>query len=153
MQKKQDIIAMSNVDFDNFMCQKFSELFQNRNKSIETTCMAWGFEIPQVWQYLIFELCEKLDIIRKYCNINIIVDQVKEKFGILRFYYTIEYTYKNLKLKEDHIIIDNIICNLISTAEEQSAYICNNCGSMLLNKKTKGFYNYCVDCSKLLEID
>lgn len=51
--------------------------------------MAHGFEIPAEWYQLVFDLCSKLHDISVNFHIPIVVDQVKTKFGMLRFYYTV----------------------------------------------------------------
>jgi hypothetical protein len=49
--------------------------------------MSRGFEHGDGWFRIIEELSAKLDTIARKCEITIIADQVKEKFGTLRFYY------------------------------------------------------------------
>ena len=76
-----------------------------------------GFEFGQGWFELIYDLGRK---ITDYCNDNNYElptpRQIKEKFGTLRFYCTIP---------EDP---DELIRGWIRHAEEQSEYLCEECG-------------------------
>ena len=82
-------------ELDSLLCQKYPKMFVNRNKSMQETCMYWGFECSDGWFDLIDELCSS---IQSYIDNNsrapdriipqVTVDQVKEKFGTLRFYTT-----------------------------------------------------------------
>lgn len=81
------------------------------------TAMMWTkvfyFECEDGWYDLIRELCEalnKLDLPSTFC-----VEQIKEKFGTLRFYVT-EST------NEGYVLIEE--------AQNLSAHICEYCGSI-----------------------
>jgi len=64
------------------------------------TCMHWGFECGDGWFNLIFLLSYELDLFSKTYKIGITADQVKQKFGYLRFYY---HTDKGLSWFESKI--------------------------------------------------
>ena len=109
---------------------KYPKIFRDANKSPQESCMAFGLEVGDGWYDLIDVLCEaftytytttvkvdeedakRLDIKpyidrdgRIMCFFNVkppqvVADQVKEKFGTLRFYYHLEYSEDNLSLVE-----------------------------------------------------
>ena len=78
----------------------------------------WGFECGDGWYNLIDNLCHCIETHIKskwhQDELNVIVDQVKEKFGALRFYVTgSDYT----------------IDGMISMAEHMSEHTCEVCGN------------------------
>jgi hypothetical protein len=158
---------------DTYLCEKYPKLFVNRNKNIQESCMAWGFEIDDGWFHIIDKTCaliqghidwknkERLRALRynralkkalagdksaliKHFSYNgnvsdytleivektiasgsfnevpnkcrqVTVDQVKEKFGTLRFYYTGG---------------DDYISGITSMAEAMSGVTCEVCGNV-----------------------
>ena len=148
MEKEKSLIKMTNEEFDKFMCNKFPELFADRNKPMTQTCMCWGFNIGEGWNQILFDLCIKLDFIRKQTGILTVFDQIKEKFGSGRFYYHI--TAGDCKLEEG---IRNIWCDFIedavNKAERESDHTCAACGEQYFHDKiTIGgwVYDLCKDC-------
>ena len=47
-------------ELDKQLCNKYPEIFRDRNKSPQETCMHWGFEVGDGWYELIDVLCEAL---------------------------------------------------------------------------------------------
>ena len=92
--------------------------FFRPEKSIKESLMSFGFEHGNGWFQLIWDLC--LDIERilkvapKHIREQFEVIQVKEKFGTLSFYC-------NIGTDE--------IFDRVNQAEEESAHICEECGS------------------------
>lgn len=113
-------------ELDKQLCNKYPEIFRDRNKSPQETCMCWGLECGDGWYELIDTLCEALtytfitsvevdeedgkrlgiepsrwkdeDKDRYFFKVEppqVVADQVKEKFGTLRFYYHLEYSKDN----------------------------------------------------------
>jgi hypothetical protein len=68
----------------------FPDILSNMNKPITESCMGWGIECGDGWFCILFSLMLDLDVIAKQHNIQIKADQIKEKFGGLRFYYSTE---------------------------------------------------------------
>ena len=68
-------------------------LFIMRNKPMSETCMCWGLEVSDAWLETIDELCKKLEALNymyyQKFGVRIQADQVKEKFGGLRYYYSV----------------------------------------------------------------
>lgn len=70
------------------LVRKFPVIFSNIGSTPEESCMAFGVECDDGWYDIIYALCE---CIQKYCDENkltVKADQIKEKFGTLRFYFT-----------------------------------------------------------------
>ena len=107
-------------ELDELLCKKYPKMFVNRNKSMQETAMCWGFSCGDGWFDLIDELC---DSIQSYIDNNsrqdriipqVIVEQVKEKFGTLRFYYQGG---------------NDTIHGMVWFAESMSGKICEVCGN------------------------
>lgn len=104
-------------ELDKQLCEKFPKIFANRNGATE---MLWGFECGDGWYPIIFSLCSNiqthLDWVNKKETVvqQVVADQVKEKFGGLRFYYTGG---------------DERIMGLVLMAESWAARTCEVCGA------------------------
>jgi hypothetical protein len=77
------------------------------------TCMSRGFQHRDGWFDLVWRLCEQIEAVVDELEEPFKVEQVKEKFGGLRF-----YTNSGNKA----------IFTLIKTAEDESFHICEVCG-------------------------
>ena len=82
-------------------------------KPREPDCRVW---CPVGWQPMVEELCSKVAQIVEEKNLTFKIEQVKEKFGGLRFYYS---------WSGDR---DDIIADLIHEAEMRSYKICEVTG-------------------------
>lgn len=92
------------------------------------------------WNQLLSELCEKIEAILPDEN-AIIVAQIKEKFGGLRFYY-------DLMNGNDHLYND--IDKFITEAEEKAWKTCEVCGQPGEVKINHGWYQViCEKCKKV----
>lgn len=90
----------------------FKEYFE---ETMKTSCMVWGLEIPEAWVPIIDELCEAWKsfgwVQGDAQKPQLIAEQVKEKFGTLRFYYRLEQvgdTPPDFKWYEH--VFDGMIC-------------------------------------------
>lgn len=106
-----------NLELDKKICSDFPKMFVNRNAPMTESCMYWGFDCGDGWYDLIYTLC---DTIQRYIDQNphkeipqVVVDQVKEKFGTLRF-----YTSGGDKMTD----------GMIWFAESMSGKLCETCG-------------------------
>ena len=73
----------------------YPKIFARRHMSKEYTAMCYGIQCPDSWYDLIDTLCAS---IQKYADRKEIIceaNQVKTKFGSLRFYVTISDPYIN----------------------------------------------------------
>lgn len=72
---------------------KYPEIFRDRTRSMRETCMCWGICTGDGWYDLLDRLCGDLQWnTDKNSYPQVVADQVKEKFGTLRFYYHLEDT-------------------------------------------------------------
>jgi hypothetical protein len=125
-------------ELDKQLCEKYPLLFRDRNAPMTETCMCWGFDCGDGWYTIINNLCANIqshinwshkshewdlkwnaehpEQQRSVCEIvpQVVVDQVKEKFGTLRFYYSGG---------------DDAIHGMVRMAESMSAVMCEQCGA------------------------
>lgn len=116
-------------ELDKQLCEKYPKIFKNRNASQIESCMHWGIDVSDGWYDIIDVLCQaatytyttsimvdeadgkRLDIAPySYTNETtyhfeikppqLVADQVKEKFGTLRFYYHLEHDPALLELEK-----------------------------------------------------
>lgn len=122
-----------NEKLDKDLCERFPKLFVNRHADMKTTAMCWGFEHGDGWYNILSALCGNIQSHIDWCNETrerllknnpynhsipdevpqVVVDQVKEKFGTLRFYYSGG---------------DDAIDGMVRMAESMSAVTCEKCG-------------------------
>jgi len=157
-------------ELDELLCKKYPKMLINRNKSMQETCMCWGFECGDGWFDLLDQLMgniqhridwkvQQYEGAIKYNEMVVLcragnfdmfeesikgvtdaeykakrlgeivaggfrtvpevipqvtLDQVKEKFGTLRFYYTGG---------------DDAIDGMVTMAESMSGVICEECSA------------------------
>jgi len=126
-------------ELDAQLCERYPKMMVNRNKSMMETTMYWGFECGDGWFDILDQLMgniqhhidwkerqrevairfnskaasgEMREVPKEISQVT--VDQVKEKFGTLRFYYTGG---------------DDYIDGLVSMAESMSGVTCETCGN------------------------
>ena len=93
-----------NPDLTQKLLDKYPKLFSNQQ--------FWGFECGDGWYDILDHLC---GAITQYTHDpdEVYVDQIKEKFGRLRFYLSRE---------------DNVMQGMVTLAEYMSGHICEICG-------------------------
>ena len=96
--------------------EKYNTLFERRSLDMTKTTMCWGVDVGDGWYSLLDEVCAKLVALHP----NIRADQVKEKYGTLRFYIGSEG-------EVPHDIMDKAY-DLEIEYENRSATICEDCG-------------------------
>ena len=141
------------LELDKALCEKYPKMFLRRYADMKTSTMCWGFECGDGWYNILDALCSALTnsytVSIHFGNgqfedpgdaPQVIVDQVKEKYGTLRFYYHIEPQdpkYKELcaKYGEDHPAIQNWLSNydkfydgVVHMAETMSSLTCEVTG-------------------------
>ena len=124
---------------DKLLCEKYPKMLVNRNKPMTETCMCWGFECGDGWFQILDSLMGNIqhhidwkekqrgwairfnstappEDMRPVPDVipQVTLDQVKEKFGTLRFYYTGG---------------DDVISGMVRMAESMSAVTCEQCGN------------------------
>ena len=131
------IIAGSCVkkELDDQLCQKFPNLYRDRNKHPVESPMHWGFECGDGWFKLIYDLSEELEAeilkLPESERENYCASQVKEKYGTLRFYMTKDTP----KMREIIIKYENI-----------SAETCERCGSSGTTRGQDWYVTLCDSC-------
>jgi hypothetical protein len=68
----------------------FPKLLRDMYGSPKETCMAWGISCDDGWYDLIYNLCSELQCWSDAYGKQIVATQIKEKFGGLRFYISID---------------------------------------------------------------
>ena len=114
-------------ELDKLLCEKYPLMMVNRDKSMMETCMCWGFECGDGWFNILDQLMGNIQHHIDWNNKNfekgykqykqvpqVTLDQVKEKFGTLRFYYQGG---------------DDEISGMVRMAESMSAVTCEQCGN------------------------
>lgn len=107
-------------ELDKLLCEKYPKMMVNRNKNMQETCMCWGFECGDGWYNILNQLMGNIQHHIDWKNRNgevvpqVTLDQVKEKFGTLRFYYTGG---------------DDYIRGMVTMAEAMSGTTCESCGN------------------------
>lgn len=131
-------------ELDKKLCDDYPKIFVNRHSSMGETAMCWGFSCGDGWFNIINNLCANIQSHIDWKNKNeevvkqVVVQQVKEKFGTLRFYYQGG---------------DDYIAGLVSMAESMSACTCESCGNP--GKQTGGGWirTICAPCNEKLELE
>lgn len=121
-------------ELDKILCEKYPKIFANRHADMRTTAMCWGFECGDGWFDILNQLCANIQGHIDWKNSSrerllknnphnmkipdevpqVIAEQVKEKFGTLRF-----YTNGG----------DDVTRGMIYMAESMSSVICEQCGN------------------------
>jgi len=105
------------TELDRALCRDFPILFSDRDKSMNVSCMHWGFCCGDGWEPIIRRLSEKItiEIMKQPENRRheFRAAQVKEKFACLRFYMECETPEMSAAISE---------------AEKESSVTCEVCG-------------------------
>ena len=128
-------------ELDKLLCERYPKMMINRNKSMMETTMCWGFECGDGWYNILNLLMSNIQHYTDWNNKNfekgytqykqvpqVTLDQVKEKFGTLRFYYTGG---------------DEHISGMVRMAESMSSAICEECGNPGERRGSGWIYTAC----------
>jgi hypothetical protein len=129
-----------NKDLQNKLYEKYPVLFENRTKSAMESCMAWGVECGDGWYEIISNLCYEINQhennlknqkkLSEYYPVRF--DQIKEKFGGLRVYYSGG---------------DDFVHGVASMAEAISYKTCELCGDKGKPNKEGWISTLCEKCN------
>jgi hypothetical protein len=106
-------------ELDEYLCKVYPKMMVNRNKPMQETCMCWGFECGDGWFQILNQLMgniqHHIDWKNRTAEVvpQVVLEQVKEKFGTLRFYYSGG---------------DDYISGMVTMAESMSGITCETCG-------------------------
>ena len=137
-------------ELQNQLYEKYPDLFSNRNKGRMESCMYWGIECNNGWYELLASVCwrvsqhekniedrkriladqpEKIKAELEYFPVKF--DQVKEKYGGLRIYFSGG---------------DDYVDGIVSMAEEYSYKVCEVCGNTGKPNKGGWITTLCESC-------
>jgi len=131
-------------ELDRLLCEKYPKMMVNRNLPMQETCMCWGFDCGDGWYNILNQLMGNIQHHIDWKNRNgevvpqVTLDQVKEKFGTLRFYYTGG---------------DDIIDGMVRMAESMSGVTCEGCGNVGERKGGGWVHTYCEPCETKRETE
>ena len=78
-------------ELEEILVGKYPIIFKEYGGDIRKTCMGWGMSCGDGWFTLLDDLCGDIKDIIGRKDIKVVAEQVKEKFGGLRFYHGINY--------------------------------------------------------------
>jgi hypothetical protein len=121
----------------------FPMLYRDASKSLSETCMSRGFCCGDGWFPLVYQLSAQIEAEAQRLGLNPHTDtwpradQVKEKFGTLRFYVSMHASDEGQHVVEQFGQMMSLrpvagiasVQALISEAEEKSGTICEHCGA------------------------
>jgi len=131
-------------ELDELLCKKYPKMMVNRLKPMMETCMCWGFECGDGWYNILNQLMGNIQHHIDWKNKNsevvaqVTLDQVKEKFGTLRFYYTGG---------------DDEISGMVRMAESMSGVMCEECSAPAETHGPGWIRTICKPCEEQREID
>jgi hypothetical protein len=113
--------------------EAFPSMFKDLYGNPKDTCMAFGIECGDGWYKLLYDLFHGIQQeLNKNGNPDFVLDQIKEKFGLVRVYYSGYHSEE--------------ISKLIDIAEARSAVTCEKCGK-LGKPNSKGWIKVrCSEC-------
>lgn len=112
----------------------FPVLYQQHKLDKSKTAMCYGFECGDGWFDLLYKLSQNLE---QFPEVQ--VNQVKEKFGSLRFY--VQYDLY------DEASNSMVIEEMISEAEGESMRTCDTCGKPAVSSSRGGWIRtVCEEC-------
>jgi len=137
-------------ELDKLLCERYPKMMVNRNKPMMETCMCWGFDCGDGWFNILDQLMGNIQHHIDWNNRNfekgyaqykqvpqVTLDQVKEKFGTLRFYYTGG---------------DDIIDGMVRMAESMSGVTCEECSAPAKTHGPGWIRTICEPCEEAREL-
>jgi hypothetical protein len=122
------------------LLEKFPHLYREYHLPMTETCMCWGFEHGDGWFQILWDLSEKIGKLLETKTLEqkslFAVDQVKEKYGTLRFYY---HGWGGC-FEE--------IEPLVEEAEALSAQTCEYCGKPGMTREAGWLVTLCDSCQE-----
>ena len=119
-------------DLQDRLYKDFPEEFREKDLPEQQTCMCWGCDCGDGWEPILRRMLEKLK--GKGCTLQ----QVKEKFGTLRVYWSAKADIP----KEDW----DFISKVVGDAEDESAKTCEFCGKPGKQRPGGWIRTLCDEC-------
>ena len=137
-------------ELQNQLFEKYPDLFSNKDKDIMSSCMGWGIETGNGWHDIISSVCwmikqhednmkwqteykQKTEPEYQSDYFPVKFDQVKEKYGGLRLYFSGG---------------DEYVEGLVSMGEAMSYKICEVCGNKGKPNEGGWISTLCDGCRK-----
>lgn len=130
------------------LADKYPKILRHMGGDPRVTCMAFGIECDNGWYSLLERCMEKLQYFCDTCTkigspVQVIADQIKEKYGTLRFYFSVDVE------ENSHQIQYSIIEDIVNSAEAESEHTCEITGeSGALCKKGSWLKTLCRQSAK-----
>ena len=107
------------------MSARFPKILRDMGGDPKSTCMAWGLECGNGWFGLLSSALEKIQFVCDLSTqagtpVQLVASQIKEKFGTLRLYYSVEGTAP---------VVERVLEDIVSAAENESSRTCEDSGS------------------------
>lgn len=129
---------------------------------IENLFQAFGYECGDGWYELLRGLCGQIVSAYEEAGqpVDIVIDQIKEKFGTLRFYYhfgdqdpgisAIDFLgVGSLRISRGDTPLCGKIAGIVAKWEDKSATVCEKCGRPgQLRKDRPWIRTLCDSCSR-----
>lgn len=115
-----------NPDTEKALLEKHPALFAN--VGVRGSCMNFGIEVGDGWGGIISSMCAAIG---RRPEANVKFDQIKEKWGTLRVYYSGG---------------DDYVAGVVRMAENVSATVCESCGAAGEPRKGGWIKTLCDDC-------
>lgn len=160
-----------NTKLEYSLVQDFPEIFRDWHGDPTQTCMAWGIECPAAWEPAIRAACQEITAQVRRVNsqhptlgLRVTADQIKEKFGTLRFYWHSECAlWKDVDWRFDHPLPEHeaavkqahhCIDGAVAVAERITSLVCGDCGTPNSRPEiAQAWGNCCVACDALRRAD
>jgi hypothetical protein len=158
--------------FELKLVEKYPKIFKEYGGDITKTCMGWGFSHSDGWYDLLDRMCKDITKLSEGKGIQVVAEQVKEKFGGLRFYYSLHFdTNKGAKpsrfyyfmidchlgklywkitnfRKKFYRTVEEKISDRIDEAEAESYRTCEKCGKPGKPRGGGWIATLCDECSQ-----
>lgn len=161
----RDELEMKLAEEFSFMHKGLTLAQQRANGRINDLYSAFGCDCRDGWYELLRSLCT--EITQAYAEaglpVDIVIDQIKEKFGTLRFYYHIKgkpsgvqaidfLGQGSVRMMPEGEDIHQTVREIVSRYEEKSGEVCEECGKAgVLRTNLSWIQTLCDDCVTLVE--
>lgn len=106
-------------ELDDLLCERYPDIFRDRQGDPAQTGMCWGFCCGDGWFDLIDSLCAELTSkVKAGTMAPVVATQVKEKSGYLRFYIRDRFNRE----------ANSQALRLIELAQQKAQRTCEQCG-------------------------
>lgn len=140
------------ADAFSFMRNKETLKEQSGKGKVYDLYGAFGCECDNGWYDVIYKLCSEITEAYKKHNrpVDIVIDQIKEKYGTLCFYYHHEETDKGINAADFSSQDNKLYCEIsgiVDKWEKKSGEICEKCGKPgVLRDDLSWISTLCDDC-------